>query len=350
MDARPTHDTRPLSSESLDTMLLQGIFHSLPDLIFVKDAQGVFIACNSRFAAFNGTDVSGILGKTDYDFLPKSVADEFARNDALLMNEGKDVAQREWLTSADGKRILLDTIKTVIRFRDGTVGGILGVCRDITEQFLAGERLQQNAVELRTYIENAPYGIAMLDDEGRYVDLNPAVRRVLERPPGMEDECIFAYKQPPDVKQVLDDILQKIVRTGILPPTEVRIFSDEVHEKYVEMTAIRLDENQNLLFLNDVTARRHAECSFRRQERLLQEQLWEVLAGIDEIKQSKGERFTIKQLERTRKRLETRLEKIREGKGRDDVVTFEQLGVDRLFVDEAHNYKNRAKRCATNCA
>ena len=80
--------------------------------------------------------------------------------------------------------------------------------------------------------------------------------------------------------------------------------------------------------------------SAERQERLLQEQLWEVLEGIDEVKRSKGERFTVKQLERTKKRLEARLEKIREGKGRDDVVTFEQLGVDRLFVDEAHNYKN----------
>ena len=89
--------------------------------------------------------------------------------------------------------------------------------------------------------------------------------------------------------------------------------------------------------------------SIERQERLLQEQLWEVLEGIDELKRSRGERFSVKQLERTRKRLETRLEKLREGKKRDDVVTFEQLGVDRLFVDEAHNYKNCAKRCATSC-
>lgn len=80
--------------------------------------------------------------------------------------------------------------------------------------------------------------------------------------------------------------------------------------------------------------------SQERQERLLQEQLWEVIEGIEEVSRSRGERFTIKQHERTKKRLEARLEKVREGKGRDDVVTFEQLGVDRLFVDEAHNYKN----------
>ena len=80
--------------------------------------------------------------------------------------------------------------------------------------------------------------------------------------------------------------------------------------------------------------------SYARQERLLQEQLSEILEGIDELKRSHGEKFSIKQLERTKKRLETRLEKMREGKKRDNVVTFEQLGVDRLFVDEAHNYKN----------
>ena len=80
--------------------------------------------------------------------------------------------------------------------------------------------------------------------------------------------------------------------------------------------------------------------SKERQERLLQEQIWEITEGISEVESSGGERFTVKQLERTRKSLETRLEKLQAEGRKDDVVTFEQLGVDRLFVDEAHNYKN----------
>ena len=80
--------------------------------------------------------------------------------------------------------------------------------------------------------------------------------------------------------------------------------------------------------------------SRERQERLLQEQIDEITEGIAEVKYSGGERFTVKQLERTKKSLEARLEKLQAEGRKDDVVTFEQLGVDRLFVDEAHNYKN----------
>ena len=80
--------------------------------------------------------------------------------------------------------------------------------------------------------------------------------------------------------------------------------------------------------------------SFERQERIIQEQIDETLAAINELKAHAGENFSIKQMEKTRKTLETKLEKLRSDERKDDVVTFEQLGVDRLFVDEAHAFKN----------
>ena len=80
--------------------------------------------------------------------------------------------------------------------------------------------------------------------------------------------------------------------------------------------------------------------SQERQERLLQEQIDEIEAGVEKLRASHAERFTIKQLERMKKQLETKLQKLTSATRKDDVVTFEQLGVDRLYVDEAHNYKN----------
>ena len=80
--------------------------------------------------------------------------------------------------------------------------------------------------------------------------------------------------------------------------------------------------------------------SAERQERLLQEQIWEIEEGLTELKSGGAERFTIKQLERTKKGLEARLGKLHDTRRKDDVVTFEELGVDRLYVDEAHAYKN----------
>ena len=80
--------------------------------------------------------------------------------------------------------------------------------------------------------------------------------------------------------------------------------------------------------------------SFERQERIIQEQIYETLAAINELKAHAGENFSIKQMEKTRKTLEIKLEKLRSDERKDDVITFEQLGVDRLFVDESHAFKN----------
>ena len=80
--------------------------------------------------------------------------------------------------------------------------------------------------------------------------------------------------------------------------------------------------------------------SMERQQQLIQQQIWEIEDGLEEMRSSGAERFSIKALEKTKKSLETRLKKLLETGRKDDVVTFEQLGVDRLFVDEAHGYKN----------
>ena len=80
--------------------------------------------------------------------------------------------------------------------------------------------------------------------------------------------------------------------------------------------------------------------SIERQIALLEEQISDITKGIASEKSNRGENYTIKQMEKTRKSLETRLEKLHKEERKDDVVTFEELGVDKLFVDEAHNYKN----------
>ena len=86
--------------------------------------------------------------------------------------------------------------------------------------------------------------------------------------------------------------------------------------------------------------------SRERQERMLQEQIYEIEDGLMELRANNAERFTIKSLEKTKKSLEVKLKKLQDTDRKDDVITFEQLGVDRLYVDEAHAFKNRAKRCA----
>ena len=86
--------------------------------------------------------------------------------------------------------------------------------------------------------------------------------------------------------------------------------------------------------------------SVERQKAILEQQLEEITNGILQMKENRGERFSIKQLEKSKKGIQAKLKKLNDQSRKDDVVTFEELGVDRLFIDESHYYKNRAKRCA----
>ena len=85
--------------------------------------------------------------------------------------------------------------------------------------------------------------------------------------------------------------------------------------------------------------------SIERQRAILEQQLEEVIDGIADLKRNRGDNFSVKQMEKTKKSLKLKLEKLNDQSRKDDVVTFEELGVDRLFIDESHFYKNRAKRC-----
>lgn len=86
--------------------------------------------------------------------------------------------------------------------------------------------------------------------------------------------------------------------------------------------------------------------SVERQRAILKRQIDEIMMGISEAKREKAEKFTIKQMEKTKKGLQAKIDKLNDQSRKDDVVTFEELGVDRIFIDESHYFKNRAKRCA----
>jgi PAS domain S-box-containing protein len=111
------------------------LIHTIPDMVWLKDPQGVYLACNPAFERFFGAPEAAIQGKTDHDFLPKEEADFFRQKDREAMAAGGPRANEEWVTLADGGgRILLETLKTPMLDPSGTLIGVLGIGRDITEQ------------------------------------------------------------------------------------------------------------------------------------------------------------------------------------------------------------------------
>ncbi len=122
---------------------LNTLLNSIPDLVWLKDPNGVYLACNPRFEAFYGARQADILGKTDYAFAPAELADFFRANDLAAVAAGKSRRNEEWLTFAsDGHRELAETIKTPMYDANGHLLGVLGIARDITERTRAEQQIR----------------------------------------------------------------------------------------------------------------------------------------------------------------------------------------------------------------
>jgi PAS domain S-box-containing protein len=117
---------------------------TIPDLIWLKDIDGVYLACNRMFERFFGAKEADIIGKTDYDFVDKELADFFREKDRTAMAAGKPSSNEEWITFADDShRALLDTIKTPMFNVEGELIGVLGIARDITDRKRSEEELSR---------------------------------------------------------------------------------------------------------------------------------------------------------------------------------------------------------------
>lgn len=127
------------------TAHLSTLVQTIPDLIWLKDVDGVFLTCNRMFERLLGAKEAEIIGKTDYDFVDREQADFFRMHDRRAMAAGKPSVNEELVTFADdGHKALLETIKTPMYDADGKLIGVLGIARDITEQRSLEEQLRHS--------------------------------------------------------------------------------------------------------------------------------------------------------------------------------------------------------------
>lgn len=130
---------------------LRTLIQTIPDLIWLKNKDGIYLSCNPVFERCIGANEADIIGKSDYSFVDKELADFFRENDHKAIAAGKPSSNEEWITFADnGHRVLLETIKTPMYDKRGTLIGVLGIGRDITERKKAEEErasLQQQLIQ-----------------------------------------------------------------------------------------------------------------------------------------------------------------------------------------------------------
>ncbi len=144
-----------LKSESHFRALVQ----TIPDLIWLKDRDGTYLSCNPMFERFYGARQEYIVGKNDYDFVDRELADSFREHDRKAMEAGKPTLNEEWITFADnGQRVQLETIKTPVFDPSGAIIGVLGIGHDITERKRVENALRESETRLQLVLDGSQLG------------------------------------------------------------------------------------------------------------------------------------------------------------------------------------------------
>ncbi|GAB1393155.1 hypothetical protein MASR1M60_13180 [Rhodocyclaceae bacterium] len=170
---------------------LRTLIQTLPDLVWLKDPEGVYLACNSQFERFFGVQEAAIVGKTDHDFVDQKMAEAFRTDDLAAIAQGGSHSNEEWLTfAADGYRGLFETIKTPMMAADGRLIGVLGVAHDVSrvraDQYALHERMKELACLYAVFQLTENTTLALEDMLQAVVDRLPAAMQH----PELAEACI----------------------------------------------------------------------------------------------------------------------------------------------------------------
>ncbi len=159
---------------------LRTVLDTIPDLIWVKDPDGAFLACNAAFARSVGRTEAEIVGSSDADLYPREVAESFRRHDLEAMASASPSINEERIPLREsGTDALFETVKTRVLGADGRLLGVLGIARDVTRARAVAESLRESEAHYRALAETTFDWIWEVDAEGRYTFVSPRVRELL---------------------------------------------------------------------------------------------------------------------------------------------------------------------------
>jgi len=186
--------------------LLQALIKAIPDMLWLKDANGVFLACNKMFERLYNTKEADILGKTDYDFVDPALADAFREHDHKAMLAGKPCSNEEAVIFADnGQHAHLETTKTPLYDECGALIGVLGIAHDITKQKQLEAELRESELRFANSFHYAPIGIAIVSMDGRWIKVNQALcNYVGYTPEEMMTKTLRDITHPEDINATAD--------------------------------------------------------------------------------------------------------------------------------------------------
>lgn len=200
---------------------LRTLIETIPDLVWLKDTEGIYLTCNRKFERFFGAKEHEIIGKTDYDFVSKELADSFRMNDREAQKAGKPKINLEWVTfSDDGHQELLETIKTPMFDSENKLIGILGVARNITELHQSQEEIKQLHANLERRVEERTTELLVANKELEAFaytvshDLRAPLRAIAGFTQILTED--FAKDLPDEGKHICSVIIENTQRMGHL--------------------------------------------------------------------------------------------------------------------------------------
>ena len=251
-----------INSEANLHLLVQ----TIPDLIWTKDADGIYLSCNTMFERFFGASEADIIGKTDYDFVDQKLADFFRENDKIAMAAGKPTSNEEWVTFADdGHRACLETIKAPMFDAQNKLIGVLGIGRDITDRNSAEQKVKESEKRFRAIFSQAPIGIALLDLQGQLIVANSPLSEMVGYACDELSKKNFAdFTFPEDLYKELEQLDDLISGKISMYSMEKRYIHKNGHLIWANLfVTILRDENGNfqeiLGMVEDITERKQAE-------------------------------------------------------------------------------------------
>lgn len=260
---------------------LRTLLNTIPDLVWLKDKDGVYLFCNATFEHFMGTNIRNIVGKTDYQLVDLEHANFFHESDRTTIAKGVPHISEETITyPGDSHNTLLEIIKAPMFSDDDEIIGVLGIGRDITERKRMEERLRSSENRLRSIIDASPVPMALSDKQHNITFLNPAFEQVIGYTiEDLHGDVDWWLKVCPNVeyrrtaKQSWEAALEKVsTKKQTVAPIEFNITCKSGDIKTMLVSAAVIEKTLNSIYLivfYDITEHKQISESVMRNEELL---------------------------------------------------------------------------------